>query len=259
MLTPILDQLGDWNPQLLRELKGQLKWLKIGLAITLSVIVQSVFLVIMAGILPGSVTPKSLQVSTFPQIQLDYNYEETDNFRISYLSGTSPVENHPGYGTLLSNPIDLQVGDRILEVNGVSLGMKSDKQGWLDEQLRKPFAEDLENLRREGVLAGENPEAIAQRLRQEIPGQTVQLIIERVGHATPITVDVPRIVATHRTSAYCLPFDGKLWDDYLEQERHYDQHSKLCSVNVGQHQYRIDWTRWHQEAFWALSLVAIFP
>ena len=63
-----LDRLGDWNPQLLRELKGRFKGFPLLTALGLSFLVQIVFLLGFASALPGAVVAEDLELTTYPQL-----------------------------------------------------------------------------------------------------------------------------------------------------------------------------------------------
>jgi hypothetical protein len=67
-----VDRLGDWNPQLLRELKGRLKRFPVLAAIGISLVVQGMLMLSLASMLPGRVMAEDLvRRSTYPQIQWD--------------------------------------------------------------------------------------------------------------------------------------------------------------------------------------------
>ncbi|MBD3881999.1 hypothetical protein IFO70_09545 [Phormidium tenue FACHB-886] len=55
-MFPLIDQLGNWNPQLLRELKGRIKPSTVVLAIALSGIVQFLLLIYCYGRLPAPIS-----------------------------------------------------------------------------------------------------------------------------------------------------------------------------------------------------------
>ncbi len=57
MLTTSLDRLGDWNPQLLRELKGRLNKRNMAIAATIAIIGQSFLLLLFSSNLPAELDP----------------------------------------------------------------------------------------------------------------------------------------------------------------------------------------------------------
>ncbi|MEB3233370.1 MAG: ABC transporter permease subunit [Leptolyngbyaceae bacterium] len=264
MLTSLLDTIGDWNPQLLRELKGQLKPIKIGLAIALALITQAVFLLIVWGQLPGWLEPSHLSVTTYPKIQTDYN--GTGPISISYLEYDYPLEKHPNYditATGLEQYSDqVRVGDRIIAIDGQpfiwdEVGENNvSKQTVLDMALQRPFADEIQQLNLD--IHALNSESIrlqaAQTLRQQVPGTTVNLTLSREGVSEPFDVALPRIVASTRTSSYCLPLEN--WQTQVSDgNRRYSP----CSVSVGEQQYQINGNQWHRDAFWGLSITVLFP
>ncbi|MBO3457948.1 ABC transporter permease [Aetokthonos hydrillicola Thurmond2011] len=52
MMLNFIDRLGDWNPQLFREMKGRLKVLSVGIAIFVSLLVQSLLVLFQLGNVP---------------------------------------------------------------------------------------------------------------------------------------------------------------------------------------------------------------
>ncbi|MGK7889940.1 MAG: ABC transporter permease subunit [Leptolyngbyaceae cyanobacterium] len=259
MLTSLLDTIGDWNPQLLRELKGHLKPLKIGVAIALALITQIVFLIIVWGQLPGEIAPGSLEVTTYPQIQM--NYGNTGPLSVHRLQYSYPLAKHPNYdiGTNGLEPYShlVKEGDRILAINGQPLSWDETgennplgKQDLVERSLEQPFVEEIQQLRLLPPVA----EQAARTLRQQVPGTMVDLTLARDGWSDPIEVSIPRIVVSIRTNSYCLPLEN--WQTQVQGG---DRLRRACSAAVGSQQYTIDWFQWHRNAFWGLSITLLFP
>ncbi|MDJ0706678.1 MAG: hypothetical protein QNJ46_25690 [Leptolyngbyaceae cyanobacterium MO_188.B28] len=66
MFSTFLDRLGNWNPQLLRELKGRLKPRNVIIAIALSVVSQFLILSTAWLALPGDATPRAITENIHP-------------------------------------------------------------------------------------------------------------------------------------------------------------------------------------------------
>ncbi|NEQ97527.1 MAG: hypothetical protein F6K30_12520 [Cyanothece sp. SIO2G6] len=258
MLTSLLDTIGDWNPQLLRELKGHLKPIKLGLAIALALLIQLVFLMIVWGQLPGQIEPGYLYVTTYPKIEMDYG--NTGPLSISHLEYNYPLEKHPNYDISASGleqyAHKVRVGDRILAIDGQPLEWDEtaednfrSKRQVVETALEQPFAEEIRQLR---VLP--MAEQAARTLRQQVPGTMVDLTLSREGWNEPIEVTIPRIVTSTRTNFHCLPLEN--WQTEIQGvNRRYSP----CSATVGSQQYAIDWFQWHRDAFWGLSITMLFP
>ena len=266
----MFDVIGDWNPQLLRELKGQLQPLKILVAIAIAIIGQIIFLAIMIGSLPGTVSPTDLVVTTYPDINLAYDSSnDSQPFRIESLYYKVPLEYTPGQDFLTQSPT-LKQNDHIMAVDGVPLILGQDQSPGYDQEILKkeivkPFAEDISDLATSSVPSISM--AAMARLRQTIPGTSVTLTVEK-SDGQVVDVTLPRIIHSHRYTPYCLVPDG--WNELSQSQQSSDRYAsppsdqishyqKSCQVAQGEHEYRIDWTRWHQDAFWALSLATVFP
>ena len=66
MFSTLLDRLGDWNPQLLRELKGRLKPRNIAITIALSSVIQFIVFGLAWVALPGNATPEAIKHDQHP-------------------------------------------------------------------------------------------------------------------------------------------------------------------------------------------------
>ncbi|MDJ0706679.1 MAG: hypothetical protein QNJ46_25695 [Leptolyngbyaceae cyanobacterium MO_188.B28] len=65
MFSTLLDRLGNWNPQLLRELKGRLKPRNVAIAIALSLVSQLLIFTNAWLALPGDATPREITQHTY--------------------------------------------------------------------------------------------------------------------------------------------------------------------------------------------------
>ena len=249
MFTFLLDKVGDWNPQLLRELRGQLKPLKIGLAIAFSIIGQIVFVLVMMGQLSGSIAPQQLTVTTYPEIQMEYN--DSNTFQVQYLTRKNPLENHPNYPTLTDYNNVVRGGDIITSVNGVPLESNSvdpyNKQSIYTKLLNQPLADNIEQLT--SMRFGQSA---AQSLRNQIPGDMVRLTIKRGPTSEPVEVALPRMISSTVTSRYCLP-----WTQFGKS--HIDGFQQYCYTDVGKSYYQVNWAGWHYDSFRWLGVWSLFP
>ena len=117
-LTPLLDRLGNWNPQLLREWKGRLKPLPVILALALSLLMQ-VGLVFSFGLmLPQSVDFHDLSTTTYPEVEFDVR---DNDLIISQVNPVSVVLVQSSSEVLVQSssevPQPINPGDRVVSIN----------------------------------------------------------------------------------------------------------------------------------------------
>ena len=271
----MLNIIGDWNPQLLRELKGQLKPLKIVMAIALAIVSQIIFGLIMMGELPGSLLPNHLEITTYPEVYLAYNEDEPDSFTVESLYYKTPLEHMPGKDFPV--PLDeLDRGDRIIAVDGVPLVVKDAQYGYggqqqiLEKASTQPFADDWETVSIHSQPLNPKTMAAVQRLRQQVPGTTVTFTIAKMGtsDAAPVDITLPRITTSNRNKSFCLTpagwEEGDLADTRSTARPMVAKASHIffqsyCQVAPGTQSYKVNWQRWHLEGFWYLSIITLFP
>ncbi|MEM9215145.1 MAG: hypothetical protein AAGD25_12460 [Cyanobacteria bacterium P01_F01_bin.150] len=268
----MLNLIGNWNPQFLRELKGQLKPIKILMAIALAIIGQIIFLVIMMGNLPGSISPYQLTITTYPEIYFDHNYDNPSQFEVQSLHYKIPLEHAPDQGAPIKQPV-LKNGDRIIAVDGIPLSpepLNQNAQEIFTEAIVQPFETDWQAIKTYSSSITPAARTAMQQLRKAVPNTSVTLTIQKAGviDAEPVDISLPRIITSTRSNPYCLQPKG--WDT-LNQPNLYSSDSyaapknsnhfypKACQVPPGQDQYKVDWPRWHQSSFWALNLATLFP
>ncbi len=94
MIVDFVDKLGDWNPQLLRELKGRLKVFSVGIAIATSLLVQLLILLVQFSGIPNENYPSYGEYCGLPtsyeqqRIQLQEQYHELQNQFFIYSEST---------------------------------------------------------------------------------------------------------------------------------------------------------------------------
>lgn len=276
--------IGDWNPQLLRELKGQLKPLKIVVAIAIAIIGQLILLITTASALPGSLSPYQIQVTTYPEITLrPLRPDAPAEFTVQSLTYRLPLEHSPGKDLPENESLRFGKGDRILAVDGVSLisdesrepqdqekrmthAMTNslaakDREKMLTKAINKPFAADIRRLRSFSKDHSIKAKALAS-LRQAVPGTSVTLTVKQQSSGAVMDVTLPRIVSSSYWNDYCVLPTG--WNQWSASERSSKfslghQYQNSCQVSQGKEEYRIDWSHWHRKAFVDLNLATILP
>ncbi|WP_204138867.1 hypothetical protein [Halomicronema sp. CCY15110] len=253
-----LDRLGDWNPQLLRELKGRLKGLPVLTAIGLSVLVQFVICLGFVSALPGAVVADDLVLATYPQIywsavsQLPLDLQTavlpTDASAQTVLSAKGlfiqSLETEPAvWGEVPGDAradAQLQPGDRLLALDGVPVAeleadIKADVSGdrnavWESRHM------DAHQQAIDDLMRGTTNHRLSPADRSLIE-TTVDLTFYRpeVGE---FTVTLPRVALARRSSMYCL-----------RQSRY----SNRCQITADRQHYLTNWPRWHEDFFIALS------
>ncbi|MBW4633291.1 MAG: ABC transporter permease [Iphinoe sp. HA4291-MV1] len=80
MIINFLDKLGDWNPQLFRELKGRLKGFNVAIAVAISLLGQLILFLYQLGNLPGE---RHSLVGKYCRLRLSYEQERNHLFQLS--------------------------------------------------------------------------------------------------------------------------------------------------------------------------------
>ncbi len=257
LTTPVLDRLGDWNPQLLRELKGRLRRFSVLTAIGLSLLVQVIVLFCFINALPG-VDPADLELTTYPQINLSpavrlpdevyekvmpTNWSERTVIRQRGLfieNIAAPAVARGGYEAGQFALQQLRVGDRLVALNGVPI-----------EQLEKATIAEITGNPASDWQGGYrlvHEENVANLIRgtehQQLSTETLPLIHSTVELTLyrpdrgQFTVQVSRIAISNKRADYCLTGDTG---------------ERRCQLSVDKLSYQIDWPQWHQNIFITLS------
>ncbi|MEM9165161.1 MAG: hypothetical protein AAGC54_19105, partial [Cyanobacteria bacterium P01_F01_bin.4] len=252
---PQLDRLGDLNPQLLRELRGRLKRFPILAAVILSVLCQLVIMISFFAVLPGSVLPQDLNLSTYPKIEWYGNAQmSAEPFQdrlpldmpnrdkalktgivIDRIVAQPPVK---GDETLGIKALDqIQKGDRLIGIDGEPVTLSEWQLTETNWQYR---VSDLAYQINDQII--KHPHTSLTPKIQKLIGTTVDLELYRPerGH---FTVTLPRVAVSRKYSRYCLNASD----------------NNLCEVTADKQFYRLNWLQWHRDIYMVLSGVIVFP
>ncbi|MCC5642261.1 ABC transporter permease [Nostoc sp. CHAB 5824] len=102
MMPNLIDRIGDWNPQLLRELKGRLKFFNVAIAVVTSLLLQSVVFLYQLRELPGE---KYSLIGTYCHLREIYNQQysklgQQENFFSQQLNNYRQIK--PSNPTILT-------------------------------------------------------------------------------------------------------------------------------------------------------------
>ena len=89
MMPNLIDKIGDWNPQLLRELKGRLKFFNVAIAVVTSLLLQLVVFLYQFYDFPNdkySITGTYCRLHQAYQLQEKQIYQESNPSRFSNLN-----------------------------------------------------------------------------------------------------------------------------------------------------------------------------
>lgn len=78
MMVNLIDKIGDWNPQLLREIKGRLKFLHVAIAVTASLLLQLVVFLLQLRDYPGD---KYSLTGSYCRLNQSYNSQESQLYK----------------------------------------------------------------------------------------------------------------------------------------------------------------------------------
>jgi hypothetical protein len=239
-----VDRLGDWNPQLLRELKGRLKRFPVLAAIGLSLVVQGMLMLSLASMLPGRVMAEDLVVDTYPQIQWNgvapvdpawqsevtlpdgQTLQLTANVGVTGLEQPLSISGDRDLGQQALAQI--QRGDRLIAINGEPVVLKAEDEhqwssGYVNQQITSHLSPVIVN----------SAQAFADSK------ETVELTLSRPGLGL-FAVSLPRITRAQQYNRYCLQGD------------------RGCDITPDRQFYRVNWPKWYGDAFWAITLAMVF-
>ena len=274
-----MDRLGDFNPQLLRELKGRLKRLPMLVAIGLSLMLQLGIVGINALALPGPVQPGDLTLETYPQIvwgelgnlspdeqeavsspeapQLTWDEVLTLNPELQQ-DVLLPEETRL-QDWLASNVyvIDLRdkepaQGNKADGLDALNTMRRGDRLIAIDGQPLELSAEDLSRLRNDFDFSLIDELASKQMSvhrgtwlkpeYQALVGTTVELTLYRPDQGE-FTLQLPRVAVPDLGNFYCLDVDDQVG----------------CSLTADKSGYQINWPLWHGKIFDVLTPLMVFP
>lgn len=255
----VLDRLGDFNPQLLRELKGRLKWFPILAAVGISLLIQLVMLMGFSIALPGGVITDDLYISTYPQISWDRlsaldsalrqevlpadaaNREaiEVSGAFISRLKTRPSVRGDETVGQAAL--AQLQAGDRLLAIDGTPIDQNYPTTGTEEEKFWSHRIQINEAIYGTDYLYQMEPQDAA------LIGTRVNLTLYRPERGE-FTVTLPRIAIAERNNRYCLDTGTHTAGGYVS-----------CTITPDRQAYQVDWFHWFSDIFKALTIAIIFP
>ncbi|MEY2979027.1 MAG: hypothetical protein RLZZ435_3166 [Cyanobacteriota bacterium] len=230
MFTQILDRLGNWNPQLLREWNGRLKPLLVTLAIALSVLVQVGLVLCFSFLLPEPVNPNHLYFTTTPNL----SFTETTSLIVSEIKPVQSVLGNPG--TIETEPL-ISSGDEILAINGESTPDPKDLSP-------ESFPYSVTNWAYE-KLGYSNSQVTLGHFQNKIPlPDPITLELRNLsGNTYQVTLPV---VATPSYSTYSSPFCIPL-----------SSNGNTCRVEDDGQSYSVNWTKWYFTIFVTLTAVMV--
>ncbi len=247
------DAVGDLNPQLLRELRGRLRWLPVAMALGLSLLVQAGVLLSFSAALPGSVALEDLTLTTYPQLEWDRlsgfpepirttllpeempdrdQLENTSLF-VKGLQNSAPVLGKSAIPTLETTP-KIEVGDRLIAINGSPVLS-------LWESLAVPHPEDMHWAYLEQVqtqIRGTSQLSLDPSTQNKV-GTFVELTLARPS-GEQFTAQLPRVGITYRSNPYCLSSaDG----------------DTQCLTTPDGKSFVVDWRQWFQDLFKVMTAI----
>ncbi|MEO1095375.1 MAG: hypothetical protein AAFX01_10800 [Cyanobacteria bacterium J06638_28] len=255
----VFDRLGDFNPQLLRELKGRLKWFPVLAAVGISVLVQFVMLIGFAVSLPGGVITDDMHLATYPQISWDRlsslamtvqqealpaeaaNREQVEisGVFISRLETLPTVRGNDAFGQAAVE--QLQVGDRLIAINDIAIDERYPTDSTHEENFWAHLKQVNDLIKGTEHIYRMSPKDIA------LIDTRVNLTLYRPGREE-FTVQVPRVAIAERNNRYCL----NTQEDTV-------RYGKSCLLTPDKQAYQVAWPLWFGDIFNALTMTIVFP
>jgi hypothetical protein len=106
MMPNLIDKIGDWNPQLLRELKGRLKFFNVAIAVATSLLLQLVVFLYQFRDLPGDKYPLS---GTYCRLRQVYEQQQRKVYQQSDQSKIADFNDFISNNFCSQNEIDWQL------------------------------------------------------------------------------------------------------------------------------------------------------
>jgi hypothetical protein len=106
MMPNLIDKIGDWNPQLLRELKGRLKFFNVAIAVATSLLLQLVVFLYQFRDLPGDKYPLT---NTYCRLRQVYELQRNQAYRKSNQSTINDLNDFLLNNFCPQNEIDWQL------------------------------------------------------------------------------------------------------------------------------------------------------
>ncbi|WP_392531428.1 ABC transporter permease subunit [Nostoc sp. C117] len=106
MMLNWIDKIGDWNPQLLRELKGRLKFLNVAIAVVFSLLLQLVVVLCQFRDFPDN---RYSLIGTYCRLRQVYEQRQTEAYRQSDQFKIAEINDFLSNNFCLQNEIDWQL------------------------------------------------------------------------------------------------------------------------------------------------------
>ena len=232
-LPPLLDRLGNWNPQLLREWKGNLKPLTTTLAVVLSLVVQMSLVFCFSLMLPQPVHPYNLYRTPSPRLEFELNGDvpvgaivEPEKPPFLKISEVIPVEVVFGTSTLVPQTQQkIEVGDRVVSINN---------QPVPDRALSSADPYSMINWANEQLGYSNQQITSAQFQQKASLGSPVTLELASSTTGKPYRVTLPIVAASSYQNSFCITVS---------------ENDQTCEFNEDRGTYETNWIRWYISLF----------
>lgn len=159
----------------------------------------------------------------------------TSNVYITHLDDREPARGDKTAGLEALNT--LQIGDRLMAINGQPIALTTDEVGAIRNSLN--FASMATYVNAQMSVYKSYP---LTTKHQELIDTTVELSLYRPKEGY-FTVQLPRVAVPDVDYRYCLN----------------EANPNLCEVAEGQQSYRVNWIAWNDDVFRVLTLLIVFP
>jgi hypothetical protein len=225
MFTQLFDRLGNWNPQLLREWRGNLKPLPIALAVILSVLMQVGLVFSFSLMLPQPLDLHQLYRTTSPQLQ--FQISEAPFFLT--VSEVKPVNIVLGGSSpeVMETQQQIKNSDRVISINNqpvpdpATLGPNAspyDLVNWANEQLGYSRSQ-LTVAQFEGRASLGSP----------VPVELYDPVTDR-----SYQVSLPIVGVSSYHNLFCMTVS---------------EYDSICRFNQERGAYETNWTKWYLSIF----------
>ncbi|MEO0489827.1 MAG: hypothetical protein AAFZ49_09760, partial [Cyanobacteria bacterium J06659_2] len=236
MFATLMDRLGDRNPQLLRELKGRLRWRNILIAVGLSLLAQLLMLLTFMSQLPAPFHESHLTASTVPGFDFRLDYPTDD-------SGKPPERLTINQVYSNQNQALIQAGDHVTTIDGKPVADFGGDWNAVDTALNGKLNPDWDTVYPGDELV--NSEVTAQAI-EDVENSTVELEVKRNGQTLNIELD--RQAIPNYYNIYCVPSQPLEFNVYA-------RHDGKCMLEPNGQHYQVAWSRWYRDFFRVVSIV----
>ncbi|MEO0536502.1 MAG: hypothetical protein AAF215_21820 [Cyanobacteria bacterium P01_A01_bin.123] len=236
MFATLMDRLGDHNPQLLRELKGRLRWRNILIAVGLSLLAQLLMLLTFMSQLPAPFHNSHLKATTTPAFNFQFDYPTDGSSEMPKSLLVDQVYDN-------QNPVLIRSGDRIMAIDGKSVADFGGDWNAVDTALNGKLNPDWDTVYPGDELV--NSEVTAQAI-EDVENSTVELEVKRNGQTLNIELD--RQAIPNYYNIYCVPSQPLEFNVYA-------RHDGKCMLEPDGQHYQVAWSRWYRDFFRVVSIV----